>query len=368
MSLSVGIVGLPNVGKSTLFNALLKKQSALAANYPFATIEPNVGIVPVPDQRLHQLATVVESNSGTLPPLIPATVEFVDIAGIVKGASEGEGLGNKFLSHIREVDCIAFVVRAFSDSDVVETGSQDVGEDLETVIAELVLKDLESVEKKIPELEKRMRAQDKDAKVLHQILVKLQEGFNNAKLASDVLNSDEQELVKELFLLTSKPKIYVVNINESELADSEKIANDMATKLSTDISNIVIVSAKAEAELSQLGEEDQKEYLEMLGLDKSGLERFITTAYDRLGLISYLTAGEKEVRAWTITKGMSAPQAAGVIHTDFEKKFIKAQVTVFEDYVEFKGWKGVGENGKLRMEGKDYVVKDGDVIEFKVGS
>jgi len=323
MNLSVGIVGLPNVGKSTLFNALLKKQQALAANYPFATIEPNVGIVPVPDYRLKRLAQIVaESDSrGLEPPIVPATVEFVDIAGLVKGASEGAGLGNKFLSHIREVKIIAHVVRAFEDPSaasgqvpIIREGSVDPKSDYETVRTELGLADLETKGEK----------------------------------------------------LTEKPELVVLNVSENDYT-AENIKKFVGSYI--DISdNIVVISAKIESELAGLSEEEQKEYLKDLGLEHSGLERLIQKAYQELGLISFLTAGEKEVRAWTIKQGSNAVEAAGEIHTDFMKKFIKAEVISYEDFVAAGGWKKARELGKARLEGRDYIMQNGDVVEFKIGS
>lgn len=319
MNLSVGIVGLPNVGKSTLFNALLKKQQALAANYPFATIEPNIGIVPVPDERLARLAEITQSEEkmSALPPIKPATVEFVDIAGLVKGASEGAGLGNKFLSHIREVKIIAHVVRAFEDPNVIKEGSIDPKSDYEVVRTELELSDLES--KGEP--------------------------------------------------LAGKPEIIVLNVSEGDYTKDkiEEIILQYSSLLENG-KNMVVVCAKIESELSELSESEQKEYLKNLGLEQSGLERLIKKAYETLGLISFLTAGEKEVRAWTVKKGTNAQMASGEIHTDFIKNFIKADVVSYEDFVQYGGWKGSREAGKTRLEGRDYIVKDGDVIEFKIGS
>lgn len=366
MSLSIGIVGLPNVGKSTLFNALLKKQQALAANYPFATIEPNVGVVPVPDSRLNQLAEVVQKTEGVLPPLVPATVTFTDIAGIVKGASQGEGLGNKFLSHIREADAICMVVRAFEDPDVVQTGSGDPADDKTVLITELALADLQTLSKQqppkgnvTPEMKRRWGAIEKILAVLNQ---------GKRAMEAD-LDEEEMVLVKDLCLMTMKPILYVVNVDEGELGDrGQGLGDKYAKVLGVNSSNVVIVSAKIEAELAEMGEEEQREYLESLGLSQSGLERLIQAGYGLLGLQSFLTAGEKEVRAWTIRKGMSAVEASGVIHTDFMKKFIRADVVAFDDFVALNGWKGAREAGKARSEGRDYVMKDGDVVEFRIGS
>lgn len=328
--LSVGIVGLANVGKSTLFNALLRRQQAMVANYPFATIEPNIGIVPVPDARLEKLAEIEKA------PIVPATVQFVDIAGLVKGAAGGAGLGNKFLAHIREVDVIAEVVRAFPDEDVIREGSTNPLDDIQIINTELILADLETLEK---------------AKVKDQKLI---EALNSGKLARESgLPVDEQ-----LQLLTMKKIIYVLNVNTTSKWD----------ELSDIPKPHCIIDAKLEAELAQLGPEEQEEYLLSLGIKESGVNQFVRLAYETLGLVSFLTAGEKEVRAWTITNGMKAPQAAGVIHTDFEKGFIKAEVVDFDDFIKYNGWQGARNAGRARIEGKDYIVKDGDVIEYKVNT
>lgn len=365
MNLSVGIVGLPNVGKSTLFNALLKKQQALAANYPFATIEPNVGIVPVPDNRLIQLAEITkdEDKLNELPPLKPAIVEFVDIAGLVRGASEGAGLGNKFLSHIREVSVIAHVVRAFEDADVIREGSTTPDEDYKTIQTELIIADLQTLQKA---LDNR-----KTEPAKHAVAKKLLEALNQGTRAYDVsLTSEESEHIKDLFLLTAKPELIVLNVTESEYNEStilERISS-YSKVLNLPEDRFVVICAKIESELAGLDEEDQQTYLAELGVASSGLERLIKKAYERLGLISFLTAGEKEVRAWTVKKGSSAPIAAGEIHTDFIKKFIKAEVIGFDDYISSGGRKKAREVGKARLEGKDYIVQDGDVIEFKIGA
>lgn len=353
MSLSIGIVGLPNVGKSTLFNALLKKQQAFVANYPFATIEPNIGVVPVPDSRLEALAQIVNSQSSIVPPKVPATVSFVDIAGLVKGAAEGEGLGNKFLSHIREADAICQVVRYFKDDNVVRSGSStDAKNDFEVVNTELILADLQTLEnqkepKKSPAKEDLLR---------WSAVQKLKTVLNAGKLAKDVdLHEEEKEAAKSLQLLTMKPMFIVANVDEETL--KENFPEDT-----------IAVSAKIESELSELSQEEQKDYLKTLGVEESGLERIIKEGYKILNLISFLTAGEKEVRAWTIKKGANAISAAGVIHTDFMKKFIKAEVISFDDFVQFNGWKGAREHGKALLEGKDYIMQDGDVVEFKIGA
>lgn len=383
MALSVGIVGLPNVGKSTLFNALLKKQLALAANYPFATIEPNVGIVEVPDERLQRLAEVVagervhQEGGGVgketlthvqLPPEVPATIEFVDIAGLVAGAHKGEGLGNQFLAQIREVDLIAHLVRDFSDGEVVKTG-EGLEEDYKVVTAELILKDLETVEKRTEKLEVRSvnpEVRKKEVR-LEEVLTKLKAGFNEGKRAIDIVRHDEREDLRELCLLTLIPEIVVVNVDEPKLADHESVAVSVAQKLQVERSRVVVVSAKIESELSVLDNKDAAVYMQELGVEESGLERLARVAYGRLGLISFLTAGEKEVRAWTIEKGTSAAQAAGVIHSDFAKHFIKAEVADFDAFVDVGGWKNARGLGKVRLEGRDYVMKDGDVVEFKIG-
>ncbi len=330
-SLKVGLVGLPNVGKSTLFNALLKKQMAYVANFPFATIEPNVGIVPVPDNRLDALAEVqsTESKVHSRPPIVPATVEFVDIAGLIEGASKGEGLGNKFLNHIRQVDAICFVLRAFSDPDVIKQGVKDPKSDLEILRLELDLADEEMEQK------------------------------HSAKKNTDT---------ESLQYFRKKPFLVVVNVDEVEVKRSEELEISYAKELGIDQNQVVAVCAKVEAELAELSDEEQKEYLKELGVKEPAIDKLIQKAFKTLGLITFLTAGEKEVRAWTINDGISAQEAAGVIHTDFIKKFIKADVCDFDYFVTNNGWKVCRELGKVRSEGRDYMVKDGDVIEFKIGS
>ncbi|MFZ3301355.1 MAG: redox-regulated ATPase YchF [Microgenomates group bacterium] len=323
-SIKCGLVGLPNVGKSTLFNALLKKQMAYVANFPFATIEPNVGVVPVPDARLTVLSPLFNNA-----PIVPATVEFVDIAGLIEGASKGEGLGNKFLNHIRQVDAICFVLRAFSDPDVIRQGVKDPKSDFEILKLELDLADEQT-------MEQHMKKKNS--------------------------NPDELPLFKK------KPFIVCLNVDENEVSNANEIEEKYATELGIDRNQVVAISAKVEAELSDLPESDQKEYLNGLGVTNSGLEKLIKGAFKTLGLITFLTAGEKEVRAWTINEGITAQEASGVIHTDFMAKFIKADVCDFNDFVENKGWKQNRELGKVRSEGRDYIVKDGDVIEFKIGS
>lgn len=346
MSLKVGIVGLPNVGKSTLFNALLKRQQALVANYPFATIEPNVGIVEVPDDRLKVLAQISSSQK-----IVPATVEFVDIAGLVAGAATGAGLGNKFLTHIREVDVILQVLRDFGDSEIVKEGSVDPKSDYEVIETELILKDLEVIDKVKEGKDLRLKEMEKKRGVVE----KLWEGLNKNIPARSLLKGEEFDLVKDLCLLTAKPEISVFNVGESD------------PRLKTNGDELVI-SAKIESEIASLSEEEAKIFMDEMGLSESGLNRLIKVAYKTLGLISFLTTGEMETKAWTIRSGTKAPQAAGVIHTDFEKKFIKAKVCDYGEFVENNGWKLAAEKGKVRMEGKEYEVRDGDVIEYMIGS
>lgn len=355
MNLKVGIVGLPNAGKSTLFNALLKKQVAFAANYPFATIEPNIGVVPVPDDRLQKLAEITkeEEKMDKLPPLVPAVIEFVDIAGLVKGASTGEGLGNKFLSHIREVNVICHVLRFFSDPTVVHVaGDIDAKRDREIVETELVLADLQTLNKQV---EPKMNATKED-RARWNVIGKLKSAMDTGKLARDMLTDPEERLfVRDFQLLTMKPIVYVANVSEDQLTHEFV---DGSTK----------ICAKTEEELASLALEEQNEYLRSLGVQASGLDLLIQKMYETLGLISFLTCGVKEVRAWTIERGLKAPQAAGVIHTDFEKKFIKADVVSFSDFVALGGWKNAREAGKVRSEGKEYCMQDGDVVEFKIGA
>ncbi len=348
MSLKIGIVGLPNVGKSTLFNALLKRQQALVANYPFATIEPNVGVVEVPDERLAKLAEVVRTNK-----IVYATVEFVDIAGLVAGAATGAGLGNKFLAHIREVDVIVQVLRDFTDNEVVKEGSVDPKSDYEVVTSELILKDLETVLK----VKEGKTLREKGMEKKKEVVEKLYAGLNAGQPARTVLVGEEERgLAADLFLLTMKKEIKVLNVGENDPRLREYAGDE------------VVISAKIEAELSTLDEADARAYMADLGIKESGLDKLIRKAYETLGKISFLTAGEIEARAWTIDRGMKAPGAAGVIHTDFSKKFIKAKVTSYEDFIRFGGWKGVSENGKLRLEGRDYVMADSDVVEFMIGA
>ncbi len=367
MGLSVGIVGLPNVGKSTLFNALLKKQQAYVANFPFATIEPNIGIVPVPDERLSKLAEVTKKSESmaNFPPEVPATVEFVDIAGLIAGASKGEGLGNKFLSHIRETSAICHVVRAFNDPDVVKQGITDPVTDLETVETELKLADFQTLEKQ----KDPGNTPNKELVKWWEVVGKLKDALQKGIPARDVaLTEEEEKIAKSLSLLTAKPILVVLNVDEKDLSRGKEVETEFAAKMKLDFNQIVTICAKTESELSELSEEDQKIYMQDLGIERSGLERLIQKAFATLGLITFLTAGEKEVRAWTIPTGISAQEAAGVIHTDFIKKFIKADVVAFTDFVTLGGWKAARDAGKVRSEGRDYTMKDGEVVEFKIGS
>lgn len=351
MSLSIAIVGLPNVGKSSLFTALTKK-SGFAANYPFATIEPNVGLVPVPDKRLDGLAAIDHPAK-----IIPATVEFVDIAGLVAGASQGEGLGNKFLANIRETDAICEVVRFFSDPNVEHVSKKvDPQSDVETIKTELILADIATIEKALPRLEKEGKRY-KEKAINFEAAQKVLEGLNEGKRALQLdLSEEEQDAIRELCLLTMKPMLYIANVDEDKVnAELPEIDGQQP----------VPISAKIEADLAELDAEEAAIFMEELGLDESGLSRLIREAYKLLGLQSYFTSGETETRAWTIPVGAKAPQAAGVIHSDFERGFIKAETASYEDYVALGGEKGCRDAGKLRQEGKDYVVQDGDVMHFK---
>ncbi|PNZ27846.1 GTP-binding and nucleic acid-binding protein YchF [Staphylococcus petrasii] len=362
MALTAGIVGLPNVGKSTLFNAITKA-GALAANYPFATIDPNVGIVEVPDTRLNKLTEMVEPKKT-----IPTTFEFTDIAGIVKGASKGEGLGNKFLSHIREVDAICQVVRAFDDENVTHvSGRVDPLDDIEVINMELVLADLESVEKRLPRIEKMARQKDKTAEMELRILSRIKEALENGNPVRSLEFTDEdQKYVNQAQLLTSKKMLYIANVGEDEIGnednDKVKVIREYAAK---EDSEVIVISAKIEEEIATLDDEDKEMFLEDLGIEEPGLNRLIRTTYELLGLSTYFTAGVQEVRAWTFRQGMTAPQCAGIIHTDFERGFIRAEVTSYDDYVANGGEQGAKEAGKQRLEGKEYIMQDGDIVHFR---
>ena len=360
--MKLGIVGLPNVGKSTLFNSITKA-GAECANYPFCTIEPNVGVVPVPDERLDVLTKMYHPQKTT-----HAVIEFVDIAGLVKGASKGEGLGNKFLSHIRETDAICEVVRCFEDSNIVHVdGSIDPVRDIETINLELIFADIETVNKRLDKAKKNLKA-DKKYQEEIDLLEKIKENLENGISARAIdFNEDEQALVKDMFLLTTKPILYIANVSEEQLSDAENDLNVKKVKeyASKEKAEVIPLCVKVEEELSGLGDADKKEMLEMLGLEESGLDKVIKKSYDLLGLMSFLTAGEPEVRAWTIKKGTKAPQAAGKIHSDIERGFIKAEVVSFKDLVEQGSMTAAREKGLVRSEGKEYVMQDGDIVSFK---
>lgn len=361
--LRAGIVGLPNVGKSTLFNALTSSKNAQSANYPFCTIEPNVGVVSVPDERLYILQDLVKTQT-----VIPTAIEFVDIAGLVKGASQGEGLGNQFLHNIREVDAIIQVVRCFDDENTIHvSGKVNPVEDIETINTELALSDLASIEKRKARLLKQVKSGDKEAVLEHKVIEKIEKLLEDAKFInlSEHFEEEELKVAKGLQLLTTKPVIYAANVSETELASGNAYTEKVKEYAKTHNADVVIISARIEEELAELGEAESKEYLKELGVESSGIERMIRSVYHLLNLRTYITAGEKEVRAWTIPQGAKAPQAAGVIHTDFEKGFIRAEVVAYKDFVEHGGWQGSKEKGLSRLEGKEYVVQDGDVMLFR---
>jgi GTP-binding protein YchF len=362
MGFKCGIVGMPNVGKSTLFNALTQTAAAQAANYPFCTIEPNVGEVGVPDARIDALAQIAGSAE-----IVPTKINFVDIAGLVRGASKGEGLGNQFLGHIREVDAIVHVLRCFEDGDITHVeGGIDPLRDAETVETELMLADLDSLEKRVDNLTKKARGQDKEAIAQLDLVKRSIEALSNGKPARTIVRKyEEEEAFKALQLITAKPVLYVCNVEEGAAATGNDLSKKVEAKAKSENAVTVAISAKIESEIAMLPLSDRKEFLDAAGLVEPGLDRLIRKGYELLGLITYFTAGPKEARAWTIVKGFKAPQAAGVIHTDFEKGFIRAETIAYPDYVACKGEAGARDAGKLRLEGKEYVVQDGDVMHFR---